>query len=329
LKPSPFAGLSALLFVAGAAVAAPPKTAAPTPTAPAPKPAAKPAPKPKLPAGVVATVNGTPITAKLIDARLWRKGGQSETDTEVNKTIVRLEAKKRGIKITKAQVQQEYDLQKQKFISSPGRQPGDWDKFVERYGKPDLMDDMEIQVLATRIGEAEAAKAKLTPAEVKAADDQVERESNQVHARHILVGIGDQFGGRTDADAQKRIAEVQAKLKAGGKWEDLAKEYSDDSTNKDRGGDLGFFSHGQMVPEFENAAFSMKKDEITPNAVKTQFGYHLIQVLEVKNTPVTAADKKKSEDEALKRKRESAKSPGVWFQKLRASYKIQTRMPFE
>ncbi len=66
----------------------------------------------------------------------------------------------------------------------------------------------------------------------------------QVHARHILV-----------ADL-KTANEVEAKLKGGAKFEDLAKQYSTDPSSKEKGGDLGFFGHNQMVKPFEDAAFS-------------------------------------------------------------------------
>jgi foldase protein PrsA len=69
---------------------------------------------------------------------------------------------------------------------------------------------------------------------------------------------------------------VLAKLKAGEKFEDLAKEYGTDGT-KDNGGSLGTFGRGQMVKEFEDAAFALKPGEIS-DVVKTQFGYHIIKV---------------------------------------------------
>ena len=322
-----------LLAIGGAAYAAPaaPKPAAtpmemPTANAAA-KPVAKPAAKPNLPKGVVAMVNKTPIYEKDVLERMWREGGQSVTDRAVNQTIVLLEAKKRNITAKPKQIEAEFNVQKQQFTSQAGRQPADWNKIVDRYGKASMLEDMKIQLLARKIGESESKKAKLSPEEIKAAEASVDQEAHQVHAKHILVGIGDNFSKRTDADAAKRMQEVQDKLKAGAKWDDLAKEYSDDMSNKDRGGDLGFFKPGQMVKAFENAAFSMKKDEITPAPVKTQFGLHLIQVVEIKNDPVTPAAKKAAVVKALEAKRLQATSSGTWFNKIRGTYKIETKFP--
>lgn len=322
-----------LLVIAGAAFAAPAtaKPAAQPAESPAvkavAKAAAKPAPKPNLPKGVVAIVNKTPIFEKDVLDRMWREGGQAVTDRAVNQTIVLLEAKKRKISVTPKQVDAEFTVQKQQFTSQPGRQPADWNKIVDRYGKATMLADMKIQLLAKKIGEDEAKNTKLSAAEIKAAEDQVAKDANQVHAKHILVGIGDQFNKRTEADATKRMQEVQDKLKAGAKWDDLAKEYSDDLSNKDRGGDLGFFKRDQMVKAFEDAAFSMKKDEITPTPVKTTFGLHLIQVVEVKNDPVTAETKKAAVAKALEAKRQQATSSGTWFNKVRGTYKVVTKFP--
>lgn len=97
----------------------------------------------------------------------------------------------------------------------------------------------------------------------------------QVRARHILVMINDQ---RTDEQGRQRIAEVQKKLAAGGDFAALAKEYSDDPSSKDSGGDLSFFGRGQFAPELEQAAFGAEPNKVV-GPFKTSFGYHLLEVL--------------------------------------------------
>ena len=71
---------------------------------------------------------------------------------------------------------------------------------------------------------------------------------------------------------------ILKQLQAGGSWTDLAKKYSDDPGSKDTGGELGFAQRGKMVPEFDNAIFTQKIGDI--EIVKSQFGYHIVQVEE-------------------------------------------------
>ncbi|MBN1585483.1 peptidyl-prolyl cis-trans isomerase [Candidatus Uhrbacteria bacterium] len=80
----------------------------------------------------------------------------------------------------------------------------------------------------------------------------------------------------------ERVDSVREKIEDGGDFGALASEYSDDTASAANGGDLGWFGRGEMVPEFESAAFSMEPGEVSP-PIKTQFGYHIIRVEEVRN----------------------------------------------
>jgi peptidyl-prolyl cis-trans isomerase C len=90
--------------------------------------------------------------------------------------------------------------------------------------------------------------------------------SNKVHCAHILV------------KTEKEVNAVLERLKKGEKFSAIAKDVSI-CPSKKRGGDLGTFGRGQMVKEFENAAFALDKGQIS-GIVKTQFGYHIIKRLE-------------------------------------------------
>lgn len=87
--------------------------------------------------------------------------------------------------------------------------------------------------------------------------------------------------------AKKQAADVLAQVKAGGDFGELAKKYSSDGTASG-GGDLGFFGKGQMVPEFEAAAFALQPGQVS-EVVKTQYGYHIIKVTEAKDGQVRAS----------------------------------------
>ena len=101
---------------------------------------------------------------------------------------------------------------------------------------------------------------------------------NRVHPEHILF----MTVGKTDAEVdeiKKNAEDVLKQAKKGAKFEDLAKKYSEDPGSKDKGGDLGWITQGQTVPEFEKTAFGLDKGHIS-DLVKTQYGFHIIKVLD-------------------------------------------------
>lgn len=110
-------------------------------------------------------------------------------------------------------------------------------------------------------------------------------EYEQVHARHILIRFqGTQVAVKpgakdlTEAEALAKAQEIRQKIASGQDFAELAKAESDDTGSGANGGELGSFRHGQMVPSFEEAAFALKVGEVS-QPVKSQFGYHIIQVL--------------------------------------------------
>ena len=90
--------------------------------------------------------------------------------------------------------------------------------------------------------------------------------ANKVHCAHILV------------EKLSLAQELKTKIAKGESFANLAKQYSIDVSKK-RGGDLGYFGRGTMVPEFEKAAFSLEKGQVS-DIVKTKFGYHIIKKLD-------------------------------------------------
>jgi peptidyl-prolyl cis-trans isomerase D len=123
----------------------------------------------------------------------------------------------------------------------------------------------------------------------------------EVDASHILIAVP---GGATQQQRDAAHAEADDLLKqlqAGGNFAALAKKYSDDPGTKNNGGDLGFFSRGEMVKPFEEAAFSLKPGQMT--IVQSQYGYHIIKVDEVEPAGTDAPEKVRSRIIAeLKRK---------------------------
>lgn len=153
----------------------------------------------------------------------------------------------------------------------------------------------------------------VTDAEVEQYFRQHRREYDQpeqVRASHILL----------ESDAEARF--VLARLRRGDKFEDLARQYSKDPGSKEQSGDLGFVSRGQLVGEFEKAAFTLRPGQVS-GIVKTQFGYHLIKVTGRKDPqPANLAQvRDQIRAQLLSKKREAAFQ--AWLKRIKAQAKIK------
>lgn len=142
---------------------------------------------------------------------------------------------------------------------------------------PEVQEQLEIAkqqvvraVFIQRLLDDKISEGKLK----KAYNDYVKElpDVEQRHARHILV------------ESEEKANEVIAKLKDGGDFIELAKEYSKDPVAPE-GGDLGWFAKADMVPEFAEAAFATKKGDYTTEPVKTQFGWHVLKVEDTRTQP--------------------------------------------
>lgn len=111
-----------------------------------------------------------------------------------------------------------------------------------------------------------------------------DRMNTEIEARHILV------------EDEEKAKDIKKQLDDGGDFAKLAKENSTDEGTAEEGGDVGFFTVGSMVPEFEDAAFKMKKGEIS-DPVQSDFGYHIIEVLDKKDTEEDVGSFEDNEDD--------------------------------
>ncbi|GHT74369.1 peptidyl-prolyl cis-trans isomerase [Bacteroidia bacterium] len=105
-------------------------------------------------------------------------------------------------------------------------------------------------------------------------------EPGRIHAAHILLMTSKEADTVQIFDTQAKLDEIYAKLNAGEDFGELAKEYSDDKGSAQRGGDLSWFKYGDMVPEFNDAVFAMTDTGSISRPVKTQYGYHIIKLLD-------------------------------------------------
>jgi peptidyl-prolyl cis-trans isomerase C len=262
-----------VLFCAAAAMAGPvaaqqpatPQAAPPTAAqAPAQKPAAKPpAAAAAAPAAqplkdpVVATVNGQPI--RLSELEIAQQALPQQYRNMPLQAV--FPALLDRIVDSKLVVQ---EGKKNKVTDDPAFKKRM--AFVEDQVLQDFWIQREVarKVTAEKLQQRYEERLKSMPSE------------EEVHARHILVS--------TEDEAKAIIAE----LKKGAAFDKLAKEKSTDKASGAEGGDLGWFKKSDMVKEFADAAFALKKDELTETPVKTQFGYHVIKVEDRRKAPPPA-----------------------------------------
>jgi peptidyl-prolyl cis-trans isomerase D len=138
--------------------------------------------------------------------------------------------------------------------------------------------------------DADAIRAKtvIPPADVERAyNENIEQYSTpeQLRASHILL----RTEGKDEAAVKAAAEDVLKQAKSGADFAALAKKYSDDEGTKEKGGDLDFFGRGRMVPEFDTAAFAMKPGEIS-DLVKTQYGFHIIKLVDKKGGTTKTID---------------------------------------
>lgn len=112
-----------------------------------------------------------------------------------------------------------------------------------------------------------------------------------IKVKHILIApdttddMSSEEKEKAEKTAKKEAEDIIKKLKDGEDFDKLAKKYSDDSSNAKKGGDLGWISTGDMVEEFDAAAFKLKKGKYTTSPVKTTYGYHIIYKVDEKDKP--------------------------------------------
>ena len=245
------------------------------------KPAATPAPT------KAATTTGAPATATNPDPVIISAGTVAIHRSDFETAVKSLPAEYQTYALGPGKRQFADDYLRMKLLAAEGMKNGlDKDADVQKQLnllRENLVAQEELKQIDSTIA--------VSDADLKKAYDENKKDYEQVKAKHILIAFkgspAAQKGKKelTDAEAKAKAESLRAEIVAGkAKFEDVAKKESDDVESGKNGGDLGSFSRGQMVPEFENAAFGAKVGDVTP-VVKTQFGYHIIKVEEHGSTP--------------------------------------------
>jgi peptidyl-prolyl cis-trans isomerase SurA len=144
----------------------------------------------------------------------------------------------------------------------------------------------------------------------------------QIQVAHIMVKSPKTATSEDDAKAKAKIDELYQQLKGGKDFADLAKEHSEDKGSAKKGGELPWFGTGRMVPEFEMAAFRLKNKGDYSEPVKTQYGWHIIKLIDQK--PIPSYDEAKADLKArIQKDSRSQKSRESLIAKLKKEYKFK------
>jgi peptidyl-prolyl cis-trans isomerase C len=235
-------------------------------------------------------VNGKPIPKAQLD-KLVQKSGQGDNPQ------VRDQA--REMLITRELILQEANNR----------------ELIQKESVRDQLEQSRVGVLVAAVFEDYVEKEGITESDLKAAYESAKDQytGKEYHVEHILV--------EKESDAKAIIAQ----LKAGGNFEEIAKAKSKDPGSAKNGGDLGWVSDKSLVPEFSKAMVQLKNGQISDKPVKTQFGYHIIKVVDSRDTKAPSFDEMKDQLKqmiASDQNWQKAKFSEM-MQKLRAKAKIQ------
>ena len=261
--------------------------------------------------GTIATVNGQAISKTEFDSKLEQSPAALSTLQQmVRETLLNQYAQKNNISPTDAQIQAKEDQIKANFPA------GQWDEMLKARGltETDVHNALRDQII---IDDAVGKDIHVSDAQIKAYFDKNHAQFDQpaqVDARHILV---------PDLPTAQK---VEADLKAGKSFAAEAEKYSTDPGSKDKGGELGTFRRGQMVPAFDKAAFTQPVGVVGP-PVKSPFGYHIIEV--EKRTPAVTATLANTHDKIADLLRQQQEAPLVqpFLQDLQTKANIQISDP--
>ncbi len=316
------------------------KDAAQPESAEAAKPAAAAVAAVEAPTGPVAVVNGTPIDAAVFNKEMDKitQGGvraipedrlakirENILNRLIEEELLAQEIRRQEIQITAEELEREFEKYKARFKGEEQFQN------YLKHGKTTIEEiqnrlkaSLALSKLLVKLG-----KLSVTEEDVQRTYDagiKMYTEPEQIHALHLLVKAAENAPAEQIEPARKKVEEALAKLKKGADFAAVVQEYSEDVMSKEKGGDLGFFRRGVMVPKFEEAAFALKPGQMTQEPVRTPFGFHIIKVLERKEERVRPLDEVAEQIRESLKNRATFKARRDLVQQLKSAATIERKL---
>lgn len=330
------AALAVIGLQAGTALADTQKAVEPKPTA---APAKSDASPQKSATDIVAKVNSTPITrveldravqvllaqnriTQKLDADAKKQAEDAALDQLINAEVAYQAGSKLEVKDLDKQIADKAAQGKARFPS-----PKEYEAALKANNitEKDLLELIRKDIIIGNLFQKEIV-GKITVSETdvkKFYDENLEKfkQPESYHASHILIGVKPEATTEEKQKAREKAEAIRKKIIAGEDFAALAKAESSCPSSK-QGGDLGFFSKGEMVPPFEAATAALKPGEIS-GVVETQFGYHIIKLVEKKNSGTVKFDEVKGELENYLKQQKAQKAVSEYVASLRSSAKVE------
>ncbi len=200
---------------------------------------------------------------------------QNVLNQMIDEKIALQEAKKQKLTVSKRKEESAYSEIKSRF-----KDEAEFKKELANLNisEAKFKEKINNQLLVMELIDKEVKNKQVEPAEEELRKYYTEHEKEMVEPeavkiRHILIKVESE---KDDKDGLKKIKDIKVKLDKGGDFAALAAKYSDDKVSSERGGDIGLFMKGQMVKEFEDAAFKLNVGQIS-DVIKTKYGYHILR----------------------------------------------------
>ncbi|MBW2121572.1 MAG: peptidylprolyl isomerase [Deltaproteobacteria bacterium] len=288
----------------------------------------------------VAVVDGSAITEEQLDTEMSRvrqmfaSRGRHLSDSQlsairkqvleslINRELLYRESQRRAIRVDQTAVDKEMGNLRKGFSSE-----AEFKSALSQMnlGEDTLRSQIEREMAIQQLIDGQVS-GKITVSEKECREyydshPRFFRRPEQVRASHILVKVDPRAGEAQKAEARRKIESIQEKLRKGGDFAALAKEFSQ-GPSAPRGGDLNYFKRGDMAKPFEDAAFALKPGEVS-DIVETRFGYHIIKVTGRKPETTIAYDDVREKIEAFLRSEKTQQETKRYIERLRQKAEVQ------